>query len=94
MYTEVHKEENVENFFKQKLSHEVWHDTYKWETDVTVFDTFRRVAKNLASLEKDLKAVLANFKVPKNVVFVDELPKTATGKVLKRKIKEQYSSDS
>ena len=45
-------------------------------------------------IKKDLKAVLANFKVPKDVIIVDELPKTATGKVLKRKIKEQYSSDS
>ncbi|MCJ7764947.1 MAG: AMP-binding protein, partial [Thiovulaceae bacterium] len=42
------------------------------------------------SIKKDLKAVLANFKVPKNVVIVKELPKTATGKVLKRKIKEEY----
>ena len=43
-------------------------------------------------IKKDLKAVLANFKVPKNVVIVDALPKTATGKVLKRKIKEMYSA--
>ncbi len=41
-------------------------------------------------IKKDLKAVLANFKVPKHVVIVEELPKTATGKVLKRKIKEMY----
>ena len=44
------------------------------------------------SIKKDLKAVLANFKVPKNVIIVDELPKTATGKVLKRKIKEMHTS--
>ncbi|MEN8147661.1 MAG: long-chain-fatty-acid--CoA ligase [Campylobacterota bacterium] len=43
-------------------------------------------------IKKDLKAVLANFKVPKNVIIVDELPKTATGKVLKRKIKETHSA--
>ena len=41
-------------------------------------------------IKKDLKIVLANFKVPKSVVIVDELPKTATGKVLKRKIKEMH----
>ena len=41
-------------------------------------------------IKKDLKTVLANFKVPKSVVIVDELPKTATGKVLKRKIKEMH----
>ena len=46
------------------------------------------------SIKKDLKAVLANFKVPKNVVIVDELPKTATGKVLKRKIKEQHKEEA
>ena len=43
-------------------------------------------------IKKELKAVLANFKVPKSVVIVDELPKTATGKVLKRKIKEMHSA--
>ena len=43
-------------------------------------------------IKKDLKAVLANFKVPKNVVIVEELPKTATGKILKRKIKEMYGA--
>lgn len=41
-------------------------------------------------IKKELKAVLANFKVPKNIVIVEELPKTATGKVLKRKIKEMH----
>ena len=36
----------------------------------------------------DLKAYvkenLAGFKVPRDVVFLDELPRNATGKVLKR----------
>lgn len=43
-------------------------------------------------IKKDLKAVLANFKVPKTIVIVEELPKTATGKVLKRKILEIYAT--
>jgi len=38
-----------------------------------------------------LKAQLANFKLPKTVSFIDELPKTATGKVLKRVLKEEYN---
>jgi acyl-CoA synthetase (AMP-forming)/AMP-acid ligase II len=33
---------------------------------------------------------LASFKKPKSVEFVDELPKTAVGKISRRKIKEQY----
>jgi acyl-CoA synthetase (AMP-forming)/AMP-acid ligase II len=33
---------------------------------------------------------LASFKRPRSVVFVDELPRTSTGKVLKRILREQY----
>lgn len=36
--------------------------------------------------------VLAHFKVPKRVVFVDALPKNPSGKVLKRDLREQFSS--
>jgi long-chain acyl-CoA synthetase len=43
-----------------------------------------------ASIKTALKQHLANFKLPKVVNIVDELPKTATGKILKRILKEQY----
>jgi len=35
---------------------------------------------------------LAPFKVPKKVVFVEELPKTPTGKILKRELRKMYSN--
>lgn len=35
---------------------------------------------------------LARFKVPKSVDFVDSLPKTATGKVMRRELKERYGN--
>jgi fatty-acyl-CoA synthase len=42
--------------------------------------------------EKDIKAHvksnLAGYKVPREVEFVDELPRTSTGKVLKRELRE------
>ena len=41
------------------------------------------------AIKKYLKEHLANFKVPKHIYFVEELPKNATGKVLKRVLKEQ-----
>jgi acyl-CoA synthetase (AMP-forming)/AMP-acid ligase II len=46
--------------------------------------------------EKDLKGHvkqnLANYKVPREIVFLDELPRNATGKVLKRELKELRSA--
>lgn len=43
------------------------------------------------TIKKYLKPKIANFKMPKNVYIIDELPLTATGKVLKRKLKEMVS---
>jgi fatty-acyl-CoA synthase len=39
-----------------------------------------------------LKGRLAKYKVPKSVVFVDQLPRNAAGKVLKNVLKEKYPS--
>ena len=41
------------------------------------------------AVRKHVKENLANYKVPKHVVFLDELPRNATGKVLKRELKEE-----
>jgi len=39
-------------------------------------------------LKRFVKDNLARFKVPREIVFVDELPRNATGKVLKRELRE------
>jgi len=48
--------------------------------------------------EKGLKAYmrehLANYKIPKQIHVIDELPKNATGKVLKRVLKERLIKDA
>ncbi len=44
-------------------------------------------------VKKYVKSNLAGYKVPRDVDFVDELPRTSTGKVLKRELQED-SSDS
>jgi len=36
---------------------------------------------------------LAGFKRPRRVSFVDALPRTTTGKVLKRELRKQWSGD-
>ncbi len=38
------------------------------------------------------KANLSPFKTPKKIIFVDELPKTPTGKILKRDMRESYKN--
>jgi fatty-acyl-CoA synthase len=44
-------------------------------------------------LKDYVKANLARYKVPREVVFVDELPRNATGKVLKRELAERQPAD-
>ncbi len=43
---------------------------------------------------EEIKAIckenLASFKVPKNIIFVDELPKNPSGKLLKRVLRDSY----
>ena len=49
-----------------------------------------RGAKVDADELKDLvKANLARYKVPREIEFLDELPRNATGKVLKRELAER-----
>ena len=42
------------------------------------------------SIKSAVKSNLARYKVPREVEFIDELPRNATGKVLKRELKEQH----
>jgi fatty-acyl-CoA synthase len=51
------------------------------------------VVRDGASLSEDdvkahVKSNLAGYKVPREVEFTDELPRTSTGKVLKRELKQ------
>ena len=52
-----------------------------------------RAGKKIAEQElKDhVKTKLARYKVPREIVFLDELPRNPTGKVLKRELVEQES---
>jgi malonyl-CoA/methylmalonyl-CoA synthetase len=54
-----------------------------------------RTAGSASPTEKEvlasLKGRLANFKVPKNVYFVDELPRNAMGKIQKNVLRERFA---
>jgi acyl-CoA synthetase (AMP-forming)/AMP-acid ligase II len=42
-----------------------------------------------AEIKAKVKSDLARYKVPREVEFLDELPRNATGKVLKKELKER-----
>jgi acyl-CoA synthetase (AMP-forming)/AMP-acid ligase II len=48
------------------------------------------VERDDAAVIAGCKAVLAGYRVPKRVVWVDELPRNAYGKVLKRALRERF----
>ncbi len=45
------------------------------------------------TLKKHVKDNLARYKVPREIVFLDELPRNATGKVLKKDLKDYDAED-
>jgi fatty-acyl-CoA synthase len=45
-----------------------------------------------AELIDHAREKLAHFKAPKRVLFVDELPRNASGKILKRELRDRFSS--
>ncbi len=44
-------------------------------------------------LKQYLKTLLSPFKIPKKYVFMDEMPKSPAGKILKRELKKSHSDD-
>lgn len=45
---------------------------------------------NENDLKQFLKGRIASYKIPKSFVFVKELPKTSSGKILKRELKRSF----
>jgi len=70
------------------------HDDYRGET----IKAFVVVKKGEALAEEEVitycRENLAPYKVPKIIEFIDELPKSAVGKVLRRKLKEMEEAKS
>jgi hypothetical protein len=63
----------------------------RWgESVVTVVVRRRDSAVTEATLIEYCRSRIAGYKVPRQVVFADTLPRTATGKVLRRELREPY----
>jgi long-chain acyl-CoA synthetase len=66
-----------------------------WGERVTAVVVLR---PNTSATDKDIIATtrdrLAGFKTPKQVIFIDELPKNVSGKILKRELRDRFSDTS
>ncbi|MGQ4432006.1 acyl-CoA synthetase [Streptomyces sp. SAS_260] len=63
----------------------------RWIEAVTAV-VVRRDEVTESQLIDHAKEKLAHFKAPKRVVFVDELPRNASGKILKRELRERFGN--
>ena len=50
-----------------------------------------KAALSSAAVQDFLRARLANFKVPKDIQFLDALPREASGKIFKRKLRDLHA---
>ncbi|WP_332817436.1 fatty acyl-CoA synthetase [Sphingopyxis sp.] len=67
----------------------------KWIEAVTAVVVLRAgMEVDPGTLIDHARGGLAAHKVPKRVLFVDELPRNASGKVLKRELRAQFTADS
>ena len=62
----------------------------RWIEAVTAIVVLRGEATE-AELIAHVREELAHFKAPKKVLFVGELPRNASGKILKRELRDTYS---
>ena len=67
-------------------------DSYRGETVKAFVVTKSGESLTEEEVVKYCKEVLAPYKVPREIVFVDELPKSNVGKILRREVREVYKN--
>jgi fatty-acyl-CoA synthase len=67
------------------------HDDRWGEVPWAIITTRDSAAVDLASVRRHLDGRIARYKIPKDVVIVDELPRTASGKVRKAELRARFS---
>ena len=66
----------------------------RWGEVPVAFVTVSGDEPDVEELQEFARERLARFKVPKRIIFVDELPKTGTGKIQKFVLREQAEEDA
>ncbi|WP_034159108.1 AMP-binding enzyme [Sphingomonas sp. ERG5] len=65
----------------------------KWGEEVAAFIVARGTPPEIAALIEHCRASLAGYKLPKQVHFIDEIPKSAVGKPRRRAVREPFWAD-
>ncbi len=66
----------------------------EWGERVTAFIKLKPGRTTTADeVKQHLKSRLSPFKIPKKYIFVDEMPKSPAGKILKRELKNKFGED-
>jgi fatty-acyl-CoA synthase/long-chain acyl-CoA synthetase len=65
----------------------------KWGEEVHATVVPARPGVTAADVQAFAREHVAGYKVPRSVSFVDELPKTGSGKVLKRQLREEFMAE-
>ncbi|MEV7192104.1 acyl-CoA synthetase [Streptomyces sp. NPDC093510] len=65
----------------------------RWIEAVTAVVVRGDMGLTEAGLIAHAREKLAHFKAPKRVLFVDELPRNASGKILKRELRKRFAAD-
>ena len=58
------------------------------ETPVAYIELKEDVSATEAELKEYIRPHLAPFKQPRKIIFIEKLPRNATGKILKRELRE------
>jgi long-chain acyl-CoA synthetase len=58
--------------------------------EVTAVVVSKDIDLTLEDIRKHCEAHLTRYKLPKKIIFADEVPKSNVGKILRRKLREQY----
>ncbi|WP_261300398.1 AMP-binding enzyme [Sphingomonas alpina] len=62
----------------------------QWGEEVAAFIVARGTPPDSAALIDHCRAFLAGYKLPKQIHFIDEIPKSAVGKPLRRAVREPF----
>ncbi len=83
----IYKDKRIEEVAVIGVSHPLWIEAV---TAVVVPKTGEEITEE--EITELCKKELSPFKVPKKVVFIDALPKSPTGKILKRELRKTFNN--